>query len=66
MKVLPANIVNVVKKYGEREGKDPLTGDLAVDATEWSALRPGRYTHWLQGGAGLAAGHCHLHSPSLY
>lgn len=66
MKVLPANMVNVVKTYGEREGKHPLTGDLAVDATEWSALRPGRYTHWLQGWAGLTTGHRLLHSPSLY
>ena len=65
MKVPRANMV-AIKTYGEREGKYPLTDNLAVDATEWSALRPGRYTLWLQGWVGLTAGHCQLHSPSLY
>jgi hypothetical protein len=32
VKVLRANMVNVIKTYGEREVKDPLTDNLALNA----------------------------------
>ena len=40
VKVLPANTVNDIRTYGKREGDDPLTDKLAVDATAWSAVTP--------------------------